>query len=381
MMQKTYYKEAMRCETAFPGDTFMPRILVALALTFLSALPAHAAVSEIRKDFLKQTALLAPTKFLSAPGATANYLVCIYLTQPGSENAMTAVVRWTDENSLPQSFTYSAASGPVNFCNPIRNHAGTAATVETDGAYPGSYELFVTGFGFWSTGSQGQGGITEPIHREFLAAFDGLLLTPAATGDYLVAVSASSGAWTLGWTDSVGTQSVSGANSLNGYVIPIHALAGTEITFSGGASNEQINVDAVHFGVPAAGDGPVTDYELNLLNYTNVKWPNFVNVVTDTSPGMYLFAANIARVPGSGGPAYLEMFGDNLFVQILETEGSGAPGKNGYFPAPTGIVGCGYRNGSAGNPFTFNVSTAVNENGTRWGPSGTYSAEVDVIRF
>jgi hypothetical protein len=361
----------------------MRRFFTALTLLpALFAITALAGVSEIRKDFLNQTSLLAATPFMSAPGATANYLVCVYLDQPGSENAMSAVLRWTDENSLPQSFTFSAPSGPVNSCNPIRNRAGTAPTIETDGAYPGSYELFVTGFGFWPGAAQGQGGITEPIRRQFLNGFDGVLLTPGATGDYLVAISLTSGgAWTLGWTDWEGTQSVSGVNSNNGYVIPIHALAGTEITFSGGAPSEPVYVDALHFGKPAAGAGPITDYELNLLNYTDVKWPNYVNVLTNSSPGMYVFAGNMARVPGTGGPAELEFFGDNLFLQILDVTPNGAPGRNGTFPPPIGIVGAGYRHGSAAQPFTFDVTTAVNRGKPAWGASGTYSAEVDVIKF
>lgn len=361
----------------------MKRLIAAFTLLpLLLAVPSRAAISEIRQDFLNLTSLLPATPFMSAPGAAANYLVCVYLSQPGSENAMSAVLRWSDENNLPQSFMFSAPSGPVNFCNPIRNRAGTAATIETDGAYPGSYELFVTGFGFWPGGAQGQGGITEPIHRQFLSHFDGTLLTPAATGDYLLAISTTSGgAWTLGWTDAIGPQSVSGVNSNNGYVIPIHALAGTEITFAGGALSEPAYVDALHFGKPSAGAGPVTDYELNLLNYTNVKWPNYVNAVTSSSPGMYVFAGNMARVPGSGGAGELEFFGDDLFLEILDVEPGGAPGKSGFAPPPIGIVGAGYRIGSAANPFTFNVTTAVNANGPRFGPSGTYSAEVDVMRF
>jgi hypothetical protein len=361
----------------------MKRLFAALTLLpMLVAIPAHAAISEIRKDFLNLTSLLAPTQFISAPGATGNYLVCVYLAQPGSENAMSAVLRWTDENNLPQSFTFSALAGPVNFCNPIRNHAGTAPTIETDGAYPGSYDLFVTGFGFWPAGTQGQGGITEPIHRQFLEHFDGILLTPAATGDYLVAISLTNGgAWTLGWTDSHGLQSVSGVDSNNGYVIPIHALAGAEITFSGGWPGAPAYVDALHFGTPAAGAGPITDYELNLLNYTNVKWPNYVNVFTSSSPGTFVFAGNIARVPGSGGPGELEMFGDNLFLEILDVDQSGAPGENGTFPPPIGIVGAGYRIGTPAQPAVFNVTTAVNNGKPGWGASGTYSAEVDVIKF
>ncbi|MFZ3264353.1 MAG: hypothetical protein WA172_10160 [Terriglobales bacterium] len=360
----------------------MKQLFTVLMLLVLFAITASAAITEIRKDFLNQTSLLSATPFISAPGATANYLVCVYLDQPGSENSMSAVLRWTDENALPQSFMFSAPSGPVNSCNPIRNHAGTTPTIETDGAYPGTYELFVTGFGFWTTGPQGQGGITEPIARHFLKAFDGTLLTPAATGDYLIAVSAST-SWTLGWTDFQGPQSVSGGPSNNGYTLPIHVLGGTEITFSGGGINEPVYIYAVHFGTPSTGTGRLTDYETNLLNYTNVKWPYYVNVLTSTSPGMYVFAGNIARVPNGGGPAELAFWGDDLFLQILDVEPEGAPGKNGFFPAPVGIVGAGYRNGSAAEPFTFNVTTAINRgNGVLgWGSVPNYSAEIDVIRF
>ena len=165
----------------------MKRLFAALTLLMLWPVTAHAAITEIRKDFLNQTSLLAATQFISAPGSTGSYLVCVYLDQPGLSNSMSAVLRWTDENSLPQSFTFSAPAGAVNRCNPIRNLAGTAPTIETDGTFPGTYELFVTGFGFWTTGTQGQGGISEPIARHFLKHFDGTLLTPAATGDYLVA--------------------------------------------------------------------------------------------------------------------------------------------------------------------------------------------------
>jgi hypothetical protein len=360
----------------------MKRLFSALTLLVLLPIAAHAAITEVRKDFLNQTSLLPATNFVSAPSATASYLVCVYLAQPGSANSMSAVLRWKDENNLRQSFTFSAPAGPVNFCNPIRNRAKTAPTIETNGAYPGTYELFVTGFGFWTTGSQSQGGITEPIDRHFVDQFNGVLLTPAATGDYLMAISAS-GSWTLGWTDDQGSQSASGAASNNGYAFPIHALAGTDITFSGGAPSQPAYVYAVHFGPPKAGAGPLTDYELNLLNYTNVKWPNYANVLSSTSPGMYVFAGNIARVAGSGGPAELEFWSDRLFLQILDAEPNGAPGTNGTFPPPIGIVGAGYQNGSAGDPFVLNVSTAINNGNGKpgWGASGTYSAELDVIRF
>ncbi|MGA9528007.1 MAG: hypothetical protein WBS24_07825 [Terriglobales bacterium] len=361
----------------------MKRLFAALTLAILSTITAHAAISEIRKDFLNLTSLLPATPFISAPGATASYLVCVYLTQPGSENAMTAVLRWTDENSSRQSFTFATPSGPVNFCNPIRNHAATAPTIETDGAYPGSYELFVTGFGFWPTGAQSQGGVTEPIHRQLINGFNGTLLTPVATGDYLFAIALSNGGvWTLNWTDSIGPQTMTSSTAPPG-AFPIHVVAASEITFSGGALEEPAYVDAIHFGAPSTGSGPLTDYELNLLNYTDVTWPNKINVLTNTTPGMYVFAGNMARVPGEGGPAAFELWGDSLPLQILDITPSGAPGTNDTLAPPIGIVGAGYRNGSVDNPFSFNVSTAINY-GTSypgWGSVAPYSAEVDVIKF
>lgn len=362
----------------------MKRLFAALSFALLLAMtiPARAVVSEIRKDFLNLTALLPATQFISAPGATGSYLVCVYLAQPLFEgkNEMSAVLRWTDENNQPQSFTFAAPSGPVNGCNPIRNLGGTAPTIETDGAYPGSYQLFVTGFGFWTTGKASQAGITEPVARQFLQGFSGTLLTPAATGDYMFAIAEGGGAgWTLTWTDSQGEQSATGYNA----VINIHALAGTDITFSGGAIDEPVYVNAVHFGPPAAGAGPLTDYELNLLNYTDVKWPYYVNVVTNTSPGMYVFAGNMARVPGGGGPAELAFWGDRLSLAILDTLPTGAPGINGTYPPPVGIVGAGYCNGSEAEPFSFNVTTAINRGNGQlgWGSVPPYSAEIDVIKF
>src|SRR6202158_4987811 len=75
-------------------------------------------------------------------------------------------------------------------------------------------------------------------------------------------------------------------------------------------------------GKPKSGAGPLTDYEVNLLNYTNVKWPSTVPVVTNGPLTTYAFAGNIAQVPNSSG-AGLEMYGDDLFLQILYADKSG----------------------------------------------------------
>jgi hypothetical protein len=372
---------------------------IALLLALSFSLHANAAISEIRKDFPRQTAALSATAILSAPGGNASYLVCVYLSQPGSPNGLSAIVRWIDENSRPQSFTFSAASGVISNCDPIRNRVHTAPTVETSGTYSGTYDLFVVGFGFWTKGSQGQGGITEPFANWHLTSGPTTLLSPSVGGvTYLIAADCSDGAGgALNWTDEVGSQTVAIDASISGALIPVHVAAAESLVFASGSCY----LSAVDMETPQAGSGPLTDYELNLLNYTSVTWPCFVPVMGGSPTSFswcpapepvvsgvpktttYAFAGNIAQVPNSSGTV-LELLGQDLFLQILYAGENGAPGNNvGTFDAfPIGIVGAGYRSGSVDNPFTFNIATAINDtwiNG--WGASPTYSAEVDVIQF
>jgi hypothetical protein len=355
-------------------------VFILLILALICSLTASAALSEIRKEFPKQTTALPATAILAAPGGTASYLVCVYLSQPGASNKLGIILRWTDENSQSQSFKFSAASGVISNCDPIRNLAGTAPTVETSGTYPGKYDLFVVGFGFWTTGSQGQGGITEPFANWHLTAGPITLLAPLGAATYMIATDCSNGGpGILNWTDEVGAQTVTLSPSLSGTLIPVHLAAAKSLIFTSGSCY----VSAVNMGTPKAGSGPLTDYELDLLNYTDVKWPSRVPVVSADSTTTYAFAANIAQVPNSQGHV-LELSGDSLFVEILYAEDNGAPGNNDGTAAtfPIGIVGAGYRSGSVNNPFTLTITTAIN-NGSLlgWGASPKYSAEVDVIQF
>jgi hypothetical protein len=355
-------------------------VLILLILALTCSLTASAALSEIRKEFPKQTATLAPTAILAAPGGNASYLVCVYLSQPGVSNKLAAILRWTDENSQSQRFKFSAISGAISNCDPIRNLAGTAPTIETSGTYPGVYDLFVVGFGFWTTGSQGQGGITEPFANWHLTAGPITLLAPLGAVTYVIATDCSNGApGILNWTDEVGAQTVTLSPSLSGTLIPIHLAASKSLIFTSGSCY----VSVVNMGTPKSGSGPLTDYELNLLNYTDVKWPSRVPVVSADSTTTYAFAANIAQTPNSAGRV-LELSGDSLFVEILYANDNGAPGNNAGTsdPFPIGIVGAGYRSGTLDNPFTFTITTAINNGSTLgWGASPKYSAEVDVIQF
>lgn len=358
----------------------MKRFFVIVILAIACSLTASAALTEIRKEFPKQTAALTATAILAAPGGNASYLVCVYLSQPGSSNSLSATLRWKDENSQFQSLTFSAISGVISNCDSIRNLAGTAPTVETSGTYRGTYDLFVVGFGFWTTGSQGQGGITEPFANWQLTSGPITLLSLDGAATYLVAADCSSGAGTLTWGDEIGNQAVTVSASLSGALIPVHVAAAKSLVFASGSCY----LSAVDMQTPKVGAGPLIDYELNLLNYTDVKWPKYVPVVTDVEKTTtYVFAGNIAQAPNSGGEV-LEMFGDNLFLEILYADENGVPGNNAGTTAtfPIGVVGAGYRNGSADNPFTFNITTAINNFGTLgWGASPKYSAEVDVIQF
>ena len=242
----------------------MKYFAIALLLALAYSLNANAAISEIRKDFPRQTATLPATAILSAPGGDASYLMCVYLSQPGSTNSLSAIVRWIDENSRPQSFSFSAASGVISNCDPIRNRVLTAPTVETSGAYPGTYDLFVVGFGFWTKGSQGQGGITEPFANWHLTSGPTTILSPPLGGvTYLIAADCSDGAGgALNWTDEVGSQAVAIDPSISG-------AAAESLVFASGSCY----LSAVDMETPKAGAGPLTDYELNLLNYTSATWP------------------------------------------------------------------------------------------------------------
>jgi hypothetical protein len=59
---------------------------------------------------------------------------------------------------------------------------------------------------------------------------------------------------------------------------------------------------AVQFGTPAAGAGPLTDYEYNLLNWTDATYPIYKTVLTVGRSGAnIILASNIAEQPNSGG--------------------------------------------------------------------------------
>ena len=136
--------------------TFRAAIILVLALSTA----ASASISEIRRDFFNQTADLPATPIVSAPTGDASYLVGIYESVGTASAAPT--LRWTDENGILQSQTGGFGYNGCQMTAFIRVRAGTQPTIETAGYWgTGTYTLYVTGLGFWTSGPQGQGGLSE----------------------------------------------------------------------------------------------------------------------------------------------------------------------------------------------------------------------------
>jgi hypothetical protein len=106
---------------------------------------ASASLTEVRQDFLNQTAIFSSTSVMSAPTADGSYLVTVYLDQPAG-GTVSATIGWTDENGNPQQFP--VLGGSAWFA--VRLKANTTLTVATTGTVSGSYNLFVAGVGFWN---------------------------------------------------------------------------------------------------------------------------------------------------------------------------------------------------------------------------------------
>lgn len=375
----------------FQGMTKLAPLIVAVLLTTT----VHASLSEIKEDFLNQTTLLPATQLLT-PGASAgSYWICVYVSQPhsvsnnGSYVPMTAVLRWTDENGKSQSQSASSAvDDSFQYCySLIRNRALTAPTIGTDGAVSGPYNLFVIGLGFWTTGSQKQGGLTEPLSQEIVSQNAGAtipLLQVNATGTYLFNATCCQGSGvpgdyaTLQWTDEQGAQStlLASTTAMYGTTIPVHAVGGSTISLylPQGQSTAPFYVNAVLFGEPLAGPGPLTDYEDFLLDWTNATWPYHKTFVSTPGGLVFAVATNIAERPNtSAADEQLDMSVNFSGLTFLPTPAlpAGAPAEGRtYFTA--------YAPASSSDLFFWET---YNTPGTMWGDSPTYSAEIVAVSF
>jgi hypothetical protein len=332
-------------------------------LALLWPLAANASISEIRRDFLNETSLLPATPVITAPTVNASYLICVTVgdVQTG---APVAILRWTDENGQFRNFTYATKNGVPNGCDVIRNQANTAATIETDGTYSGFYNLFAFGFGFWPDGTQSQGGIKEPLAYGVTGANSGHEFSFPGYPWLFSVVAASNCQWELsaGW---------SGAISGTGSQIST-AYGGGNGAFTTLTAGCRYALIAVQFGGPALGSGPLTDYELNLLNWTSATYPTWETVFTLSNAVNALVAWNIAEQPDGGS-----------VEEAINFTGWGNvddPCPTEYLANAAGDAASCVTPASVAADTAFQVRT-TNQTGQAWGTSPAYGAEVDVIRF
>jgi hypothetical protein len=334
-----------------------PALALLLALT--GPLFANASITEIRRDFFEQTANLPATAIMSAPAADGSYLISIY--ESHSTDGTTPTVRWIDENGVAQSWI----AYPLGGTNLLRVQAGTVPTIGTANYISGTYSLYVSGFGFWPVGQQEQGGIakltgevarTTAIYNAASGVSALLVASSAGTSDEIVPY--------FSWWDDYGKHYASVPVGTSG-VFPLRIAGSTsvEVNNNSGLTNE-VWYALVLFGLPASGNGPLIDYEYDLLDWRNATYP----AIETITPGggsipIVLVAANIAEQPNTGAVS-----------EQLDIAGTTCDGKADPSGAPAACVRALF------SPTMIQLWT-INTPGSPWGPSPTYSAEVDIIQF
>jgi len=345
-------------------------------LIWCLALPAHSAVTEVRKDFPAQTVLLNSVPVLSAPTSTGEYLISGYLDQTKG-SAITATLSWLDENGTRQFATLGTPNA-VSASLLVRVQANTSPTVSTRGRIAGAYDLYIVGLGFWPAGTSGQGGITEPVNYSGWPLNSTTLIRTASDADYYVFVlvpNIGSQALTVNWTDALAPRSLvvkQNAFSTGTAFQVIHAVAGSSVTIDSNCTENcpTATIVLVDMGVPAPGSGPLSDHENYLLRWTNATYPNQEVVVSQGSTtGIALFLANITEPIAStcNGETLYAITQSSSDVMQIHANCDGKP-YSLIFPS-----------------FIASGSTAAieteNWQGNLWGSSPTYSAEGIVVEF
>ncbi|MGA2981163.1 MAG: hypothetical protein ABSD76_16355 [Terriglobales bacterium] len=341
---------------------------------------ASASITEIRKDFFNRTTNLHATAIMSAPAGDASYLISVY--ESTESCTIVPVLRWTDENGVTQS--QQGSVGPsggncyLSLLANIRVQAKTKPTIETSGEDNAShYSLYVSGLGFWPSGAQGQGGLSEvtgSLPNADLIYVLSIFEPSASTSALLVAYSTGyvgNDIPYVSWTDEYGTNSLEVPVGTSA-VVPVRIAGGTKVwihTYPGDTTWYGLIV----FGAPAKGSGPFGDYEANLLDWTAATYPSWQTVFTAGSAGANVLLLGDMTQPANDGTASegLQIYWANdatgSCVSALVADPSGIPATC-VSPAFVG----------SNSPLQFRT---YNTTGNPWGPSPTYSAEVDVLQF
>jgi hypothetical protein len=347
---------------------FCVAIIQGIVLATVLSGAASASVTEIRQDFFNQTADLAATPILAAPTGDANYLIAVY-ESVGSASA-TPTLRWTDENGIPRVQTGAFADNGCQMLTFMRVKAGTQPTVETTGyGGSGTYTLYVSGLGFWSGVAQGQAGLSEVTGTS--ATVQLVYYATHSISGLLVGFSENHvGQQYFTWWDENGERVVS-ITPGSPIVTPVRIAGGTRV-LAFDPSKAGLWYGLILFGAPGSGSGPFEDYEFDLLDWSNAMYPKVETAFNPGSTGrnVVLVMSNIA-----------ERFNSGSVNEQLDTSDQGLmPCGGAISAAPSGAPGScvGPAKVGANVPLEFWTS---NSPGSPWGPSPTYTAEVDLLQF
>lgn len=324
-------------------------LLLALTSSLLTISPAQAQyLSEIKYAATGQTALLPATAIVSAGGSgNASRLVCSYLTTPDTvTSSVYAVLRWVDENGDNQSYTFPASSAGSSWgCVPIYHQYSSAPTIETDGTYSESYNLFVIGLGFWNAGPNKEGGITEPLSADYASQtslLDTDVFTPTSYSTDLAVLTLSgesnseSITASLEWFDDSATWQTASVSIAPGaeaaqIVLPIRLAASHPVvlvTTGTVSTGYDLHLRGAAFGTPTTGAGPLT---LGYFALTN--WAQSLSGLTGFTIPAGTVAAGIGNLDGLG----VTLFGSGQFAKVIPGGYDTTSTVGAFFPSATGM--------------------------------------------
>lgn len=341
---------------------------------------AGASITEIRKNVFMRTTNLPATAIMSAPTGDASYLISVY--ESTTSCAIVPVLRWTDENGVAQSQQGSVGSGSeycyLSLLVNIRFQAGTVPTIETGGDDNRSeYCLYVSGLGFWPSGAQKQGGLSEVtglLPNSYmvyaLPAFEPAESISALLVAYSTGYVGSDVPYVT-WADDYGNNSLQVPAGTSA-VLPLRIAGGTKFwiyTYPGDTTWYALIV----FGIPTKGSGPFADYEVNLLNWTDATYPSWQTLLTAGSAGSNLLLLSDVTQPDNDGTV-------SEGLQVYWTNQTTVPCAAALTAGPTGAPASCVSPIFVGSDSPLQFRT-YNTTGSPWGISPTYSAEVDVLQF
>jgi hypothetical protein len=344
------------------------RMFRAAIFVFTLCVAANASITEIRQNFFNQTGNLPATPIMASPTGDASYLIAVY-ESAGSASA-TPTLRWTDENGVPRTKTGGFHHGICQLLAAMRVKAGTQPTVETTGyTGTGSYALYVSGLGFWSSGTQGQAGLSEVTGTA--NKLQTVYTATQSISALLVAFSETqAGQQHFTWWDENGQRTASVTYGAP-ITIPIRIAGGSSVVAYTPAG-KGVWYGLILFALPAFGSGPFGDYESNLLNWTSATYPAIETVFNPATSGrnVVLLMSNIAQLPNRGG----------VNEQLYTFDQGPMPCGGAVNATPSGAPA------SCVGPVSVGVNVplqfwTINSPGSPWGPSPTYTAEVDVLQF